>query len=113
MAKLTAITDRSFDEEVSGPEVFIMVDFCASWCHPCEWMEPHLEAVAEQMGDRVKMVKVDADENPQTVQGAGAADHGSPQERLRGGTDQGCPDEGAPARRDKAPSPGGGTSQGR
>jgi thioredoxin 1 len=67
VAKLTAITDDSFDEEVLRAEVPIIVDFWASWCRPCKWMEPYLESVAEQMGDRVKVVKVDADENPDTV----------------------------------------------
>jgi thioredoxin 1 len=53
----------TFQELVDG-EIPVLVDFFAVWCGPCKMMQPILEDTARQMGDRVKIVKVDVDRNP-------------------------------------------------
>ena len=59
-----AITDDTFDATITESGVPVVVDFWAEWCGPCKQMAPHLEAVAEEMSDTVKVVKINVDENP-------------------------------------------------
>jgi thioredoxin 1 len=61
------VSDASFDSDVlkaSGP---VVVDFWAEWCGPCRMIAPALEEIATAMGDKVKIVKLNVDENPQTA----------------------------------------------
>jgi thioredoxin 1 len=58
-------TDQSFDQDVIQSEVPVMVDFWAPWCAPCRAMGQTLDQVAPEMDGRVKIVKVNVDENPQ------------------------------------------------
>jgi thioredoxin 1 len=51
-----------FEEQVLGSPVPVIVDFWARWCRPCEAIEPHLVGLAEAWGDRVRLVRVDVDE---------------------------------------------------
>jgi thioredoxin len=56
-------TDTSFDDEVLKAEVPVLVDFWAEWCAPCRMLAPTVEAVADQYQGKVKVGKVNVDEN--------------------------------------------------
>ncbi len=58
------VTDQNFETEVlqaSGP---VVVDFWAEWCGPCKVMSPLVDALASELGEKVKVVKINIDENP-------------------------------------------------
>ena len=57
------MTDATFAEDVLASPVPVIVDFWAPWCKPCEAIEPHLRALADQWEDRVRLVRVNVDEN--------------------------------------------------
>ena len=61
-------TDADFAAEVLESDTPVLVDFWAEWCGPCKAIGPALEEIADEMGDRVKIVKLNIDENPQTPQ---------------------------------------------
>ena len=61
-------TDADFATEVLEADTPVLVDFWAEWCGPCKAIGPALEEIADEMGDRVKIVKLNIDENPQTPQ---------------------------------------------
>ena len=63
---LKNVTDASFDTDVLGASEPVLVDFWAEWCGPCKQIAPVLEKVSTAMGDRLKIAKVNIDENPQT-----------------------------------------------
>lgn len=64
MGSLTQVNDRNFKEEVLLATVPVVVDFWSAGCVPCKMMEPVLERVAIEFGDKLKVVKMDANENP-------------------------------------------------
>lgn len=65
MADLTAVTDATFQAEVmeASKSTPVMVDFWASWCRPCLMLGPTVEAVAQAHAGKLKVVKVNVDEN--------------------------------------------------
>ncbi len=66
-----AVTDATFDDVVKGSDVPVVVDFWAEWCGPCKQIGPALEDLATEYGDKIKIVKVDVDSNPNTAAALG------------------------------------------
>ena len=58
------VTDKTFDQEVLKSKEPVLVDFFAEWCGPCKAMAPALDQVAAEMKGKLKVVKVDVDQNP-------------------------------------------------
>ncbi|MBQ2871311.1 thioredoxin [bacterium] len=67
MSNAIEINDSSFEQEVLNSENITVVDFWAPWCGPCRKLGPVLDEVASEMGDKVKVVKLNTDENLKTA----------------------------------------------
>lgn len=63
---ISHVTDANFDSEVVNSTKPVLVDFWASWCGPCKMLAPVLEDLAGEYAEKVKIVKLNVDENPQT-----------------------------------------------
>ena len=61
---ISETTDGNFDQDVLKSTVPVLVDFWAEWCGPCKQIAPLLESIVQEMGDRLKVVKLNIDENP-------------------------------------------------
>ncbi|MET9520404.1 thioredoxin [Streptomyces sp. NPDC002994] len=62
-----AVTDATFDAEVLRAGLPVLVEFTADWCGPCRQLAPVLSDVAREEVDRVKVVQLDVDSNPETT----------------------------------------------
>jgi thioredoxin 1 len=71
MAEAYAVTDDTFENEVLQAAEPTLVDFGAEWCGPCKMIGPIVEEVAQEYKGRLRVVKVNVDENPATPQGLG------------------------------------------
>ena len=65
-ANIEHVTDESFETAVLGADRPVLVDYWAEWCGPCKMIAPILEEIADEYGDRIKVCKLDIDENAQT-----------------------------------------------
>jgi thioredoxin 1 len=61
------VTDATFDQDVLKAAGPVVVDFWAEWCGPCRMISPALEEISSSLGGKVKIVKLNVDENPATT----------------------------------------------
>ncbi|HEY9699258.1 MAG TPA: thioredoxin [Trichocoleus sp.] len=67
MSSVVTISDAEFSSEVLSAPQPVLVYFWASWCGPCRLMSPVMDWAANQYGDRLKVVKMEVDPNPESV----------------------------------------------
>lgn len=60
------VSDASFEEDVLKSEKAVLVDYWAEWCGPCKMIAPILDEISQNYGDKVKIAKLNIDENPET-----------------------------------------------
>lgn len=92
MAAIPDVQDDNFDEHVIETEIPVLVDFGADWCQPCKQLDPIVEQLAEEWNGRLKVVKLDIDENVDTTMRFGVMGvptlllfvDGEPVERMTG-----------------------------
>ncbi|WP_424946932.1 thioredoxin TrxA [Candidatus Spongiihabitans sp.] len=60
------VSDQSFEEEVLKADAPVLIDYWAEWCGPCKMIAPILEELADEYGERIKVAKLNIDDNPET-----------------------------------------------
>lgn len=68
MSAVMNVTDSTFEQEVLKAEIPVLVDFWAPWCGPCKAVAPVVEDLSKEYEGRLKVVKLNTDENPKTAQ---------------------------------------------
>jgi thioredoxin 1 len=66
MADLLHVSDSNFEEEIVQSDTPAMVDFWAEWCGPCKMVGPSVEALAKEYAGKIKIAKMDVDQNRET-----------------------------------------------
>lgn len=66
--QISHVTDSSFENEVLQAQVPVLVDYWAEWCGPCKAIAPVIEELATEYAGRLKVVKINVDDNPHTPQ---------------------------------------------
>jgi thioredoxin 1 len=66
MGKALPLSDADFENDVSKSSIPVLVDFWATWCGPCQTMGPVVDSIAEEYEGRVKVMKMNVDQNPLT-----------------------------------------------
>ena len=66
MGNAVAVSEESFEKEVLQADVPVLVDFWAAWCGPCRAIAPVVEQIATEFAGRLKVVKLDVDDNGET-----------------------------------------------
>ena len=64
---MKSIVDAEFEKEVLDSKGLVLLDFWAEWCGPCRQLGPILEEVSKEMGDKVKILKMNVDDSPNTA----------------------------------------------
>jgi len=64
-------TDATFKDDVLNSEIPVLVDFWAPWCGPCRMVGPIIDRIGEKMKNKVKVFKLNVDENPSTASSYG------------------------------------------
>ena len=67
MAEIGEVSDSTFEQDVLRSDRPVVVDFWAPWCGPCRMIAPILDEMASEHGERVRFMKMNVDDNPQTA----------------------------------------------
>lgn len=67
MAEMQYVTESNFQDEVVNSDIPVLVDFTAVWCQPCRMIDPIVKQLALEWEGKVKVVKLDADQNPNVM----------------------------------------------
>jgi thioredoxin 1 len=67
LSNLKQVTDATFEQDVLNSDKPVLVDFWAEWCAPCRAVGPVLEQIAKENGEKLEIVKLNVDDNPETA----------------------------------------------